>query len=201
MSNKQAHSFLNKLRKRGFSLFCVAILFFSALIVLTSQINVKCQSSTIFSDGFEGKNFNAWTGKDVFSGTIAVSTTEAHDGRYSAKGVVTSNGGWAVVYKDISSTTTVYWQAYVWIASQTIPSGSIAKFMEILNSWNPVARFGVQNSGGTLHWALSYGDGSNSETFITSKDNATLGKWYSVEIVANANSNAGWTQLWINGVL
>ena len=201
MSNKQAHKSLINQRKRGFSFFCVALLFFSALIVLSSQSFVRGQSLTSFSDGFESGRFSAWTARETNLGTVTVSTARVQDGSYSARGVVNTDGGWAVVYKDISSTTTIYWQSYVWISSQNIPSGGIAKFMEILNDWEPVARFGVINSDGTLHWALSYGDGSGSETFITSTDTASLGKWYSVEIAANANSNTGWTRLWIDGVL
>ena len=154
---------------------------------------------TIFQDDFENGNFNAWTGTNTQNGTISASTTRAHNGTYSAKGVVNSNGGWAVVYEDIASTSTVYWSGWVWIDSQNIPSSSIAKFMEILNGWNPVARFGVKNSSGTLKWALSYGDGTGNETFVSSTGSASLQTWYYVEIAANANSTTGWTQLWVNG--
>jgi photosystem II stability/assembly factor-like uncharacterized protein len=179
----------------------ILILSIAILLLATFPLPcVKAQSSSLFSDGFESGNFNAWTRTNTYLGTVSVSTAVAHNGIRSAKGVVSSNGGWAVVYKDISSTTTVYWQGYIYVSSQRIQSGSIAKFMELLNVWYPVARLGVQNSGGTLHWALSYGDGAGTEQFRTSTDTVSLGTWYNVQLAAYANGGAGWTQLWINGV-
>jgi hypothetical protein len=156
--------------------------------------------TTIFTDGFESGNFNAWTGTNTTNGTVTVSTSRVHDLTHALQGVVSSDGGWAVAYKDIANATTVYWQGYVWIDSQSIPNGSIAKFLEILNSWNPVARFGIKNNGGTLNWALSYGDGTGNETFVTLAETVSLQTWYCIEVAANANSTTGWTQLWVNGV-
>ena len=139
-----------------------------------------------------------WIG--IENGYVTPSQVQAHDGSYSAQAVVNSIPGWAVEYKDITSTSTVYWQAYVYIDSQSIVNGDVAKFMEILNGWNPVARFGVKNNNGTLNWALSWGDGNGAETFATSTETVALQTWYCIEIAANANSNTGWTQLWVNGV-
>jgi hypothetical protein len=159
--------------------------------------------TTIFTDSFETDNLSAWSGTALQSpATIAASSTHAHDGTYSVKAIVPSDNTWAMVYKDITGTSTVYWQAYVYIDSQSVPSGGIAKFMEVLNGWNPVARFGIKNNSGTLRYSLSYGDGNGNETFtIDTSDTVDLGNWHCIQIAAYANSSTGWTKLWIDGSL
>ena len=150
--------------------------------------------TTIFTDNLSSGNLDAWTGQGTQNGTVAPSQTQVPPfNQGSLKGMVTSTPGWAMEYKDITSAATVYWAAELWIDSQSIPSGQIAKFMELVNSANfhPVARLGVINDSGTLKWALSYGDGNGSETFVTSQTALNTQQWYSVQIAAYANSTTG----------
>ena len=158
--------------------------------------------TTIFTDNLSSGNLNAWTGSGTQNGTVDFSQTQAAPfTQGSIKGMVTSTPGWAMEYKDITSTTTVYWAAQLRIDSHSIPNGQIAKFMELVNSANfyPVARLGVINDNGTLKWALSYGNGNGTETFVTSQSALNTQQWYSVQIAAYANSTTGWTRLWVGG--
>jgi len=155
-----------------------------------------------FSDGFESGSFNAWSGTLISGGVISPSTTKAHTGTYSARSVVYSEGGQAMLYKDLSSSrTVVYLQAYVWIDLQLIPNGGVAPIIELLNGSTMSSQFGIKNNYGTLNYALSYKDRSGTEITTTSANTATLGAWHLIELAVYANANAGWSRLWVDGQL
>jgi hypothetical protein len=153
----------------------------------------------IFSDDFESGSFNAWTQTVTSNGAISTSMVRVYDGTYVARGVVYSDGGRAVVYKDIQNRSTVYLQVYVWIDLQRIPTDGVAKFIELLNDWDVGSRFGIKNNAGTLNYALSYRDRSGTEVFTTSAETVTLGSWHRVEIAVYADVNSGWSKLWVDG--
>jgi hypothetical protein len=156
--------------------------------------------ASTFSDGFESGSFNAWTGTLTSNGVISTSTARVYEGKYAARGVVYSDGGRAVVYKDLPNSSTIYLQAYIWIDLQLISNGGIAKFVELLNDWTVGSRFGIKNNAGTLNYALSYRDNVNNEIFTTSTETVTLGAWHQIEIAVYADVNSGWSKLWVDGL-
>jgi hypothetical protein len=45
----------------------------------------RAKTTVIFQEGFEGRNFNVWTGKYISGGTASVQSTVVHHGSYAAK--------------------------------------------------------------------------------------------------------------------
>ena len=87
MSRKILGSLSSKSQKKNvFLTLIVAALLFSSLLFFNIQTYVGAQT-TLFSDGFENGNFNAWTGaKSIASGvSSSIQTTIKANGTYAMK--------------------------------------------------------------------------------------------------------------------
>lgn len=180
---------------KGFTVFFLSLLILS---FFTSLYQVD--AADIFSDDFESGDLSAWTGTNTNGGsTVAASSTYAHNGTYSARSIVSSDGQWAVVYKTISSSI-VYMQGYLYVSSVGSTDG-VRPFAELVNNWNPVGRAGINKSGASYFWSMSYGNGGGVESWNNSAVSLVTGQWYKYKVAAYCDGTVGWTELTIDDVL
>jgi hypothetical protein len=155
-------------------------------------------ATTIFSDGFESGNFNAWTGTEQSGGTIVVSSAYAHHGSYSAKASITASQGYASCYKDITSQTTIYIRAYVYIAAGTFASGVQVGFISPRDVPDSITacHVGVANANRQL-W-LQYRH-STTNYDVYSSTTLSTNTWYCIELKYVKSTTAGEYRVWLNG--
>jgi hypothetical protein len=167
-------------------------------VLLFSTLIHPAFATTIFSDGFESGNFNAWTGTEQSSGTIVVSSDYAHHGSYSAKSSITGSNGYASCYKDITSQTTIYIRAYVYITAGTFASGTQVSFIsprDVPDGITP-CYVGVANANRQL-WLRYRHSATNYDVY--SATTLSTNTWYCIELKYVKSSTNGEYRVWLNG--
>ncbi len=153
----------------------------------------------MFSDGLEN-GFTAWTGTYQSGGSIAVGTTNPHQGINSVKITNSGTGArFAYVYKDLGQAySTLYARTYAMLDSAPPSTNDYVGFLWIENSatQHPVVAGGLVNLAGILYWELDVYS-SSWHTYLSSPLSFQTNNWYSVEIKASAGSSS----LYINGQL
>jgi hypothetical protein len=167
-------------------------------VLLVSTLIHPTFATTIFSDGFESGNFNAWTDTEQSSGTIVVSSAYAHHGSYSAKASTTASNGYASCNKDITSQTTIYMRAYVYISAGTFASGVLVSFLllrDVPDSISP-CYVGVANANRQL-WLRYRHSATNYDVY--SSTTLSTNTWYCIELKYVKSSTNGEYRVWLNG--
>jgi hypothetical protein len=164
-------------------------------VLLTLTFIHPAFATTIFSDGFESGNFNAWTGTEQSGGTIVVSSNYAHHGSYSAKASITASDGYASCYKDITSQTTIYIRVYVYIAAGTFVKVGFISPRDVPDSIT-ACHVGVANANRQL-WLQYRHSATNYDVY--SSTTLSTNTWYCIELKYVKSTTAGEYRVWLNG--
>lgn len=182
-------------RKTFLSLFFIVLL---ASSIVVSQ----AYAETIFSDGFESGNFNAWTATEG-STSPTVETTYKHHGTYAMRSNPVASDQEDVYKSGLTSTAVMYVREYVYFAAN-LPSSSGADviFSGVgASSWQNAVFAVIFNSGtGGLYWGIqTYINGTEYRNYESSASNPTTGRWYCVELVRDVTN--GRSKLYVDGTL
>jgi hypothetical protein len=165
----------------------------------------QVHATTIFSDGFESNNFNAWTGTDYESpSSQSVQSTTVYDGTYAASFV--GAAGWhpTYAYKTITSATTLYTRIYY--RTNQLPD-SDTNWQVILQHTQTGQDFVVgygalvelYNNAGTVVWAIKTKDDDGTIVTTLSSVTPTVNTWCCVELYTFAGTGAnGEVHLFVN---
>jgi hypothetical protein len=160
--------------------------------------------ASLFSDGFESGNFNAWSGTIRSTGeTTTVVTSPRHDGANS--GMFASNGGggyeYSYAYWSAPSLSELYARGYFYVSQSGVQDSADRLYLISLRAGtNDVAFAGWGISGGVLKWVLMIRSGT-TYAIIFSSSTPVTGNWYSVEMHWRLGSSNGLGELYIDGVL
>jgi hypothetical protein len=170
------------------------------------KLDVYLQSSfdldpTIFSDGFESGDFNAWTetGVTVSKCTLTVQSTTKHHGTYAASIVNAFDGDNQIgqIWKTLGAATgEIYVRVYFYFQTLSLDAGTSCSILclgvdaDILR-----LKVGVKNVGGTYYLALKNTVGGSRSTGSA----LSTGQWYCVELQYSDASN--FAKVYLNGVL
>jgi nitrous oxidase accessory protein NosD len=161
-------------------------------------------ASTIFEDGFESGNFNAWLIPSLTAGeTRNVVSTFVHSGGYAGMFDSNGNGGTerAYVYKAVSPVGELYARAYVRVAASGIVDNTDRFFSIIFKAGGASVAFaGWQRTGGVVKWNLIVRHGTGWVSVFSSAS-PSLNQWYCVELHWKKDSTNGLGELWVDGVL
>jgi hypothetical protein len=152
---------------------------------------VKAQEHTVFSDGFEGGDFSAWSWTD---GTVEVVTSPVHHGSYAAK--FTGHG--SDCGKTLPSTyDDVYVRVYIRLTS-VLDAYNFFNFLYLWNQpWSEFVAARVIDDGTAMRFSL----GMPSGWLVYTGLEVQTGTWYCVEVRRKVGSGNGVASLWINGEL
>ncbi|XHH10153.1 MAG: hypothetical protein ACFCUE_05865 [Candidatus Bathyarchaeia archaeon] len=165
------------------------------------EVLVGSEGKTVFSDGFESKNFRKWSGTCTSNGEKALVTSAVSKcGSYSAK--FTSNGNSefekTYSYKNIQKTAILDASAYFKVTTSGICQVNDSFTLLRLEAGGfPVAYAGWTRTNDGLRCFLTVYNGDHFET-VYSNQQATKSVWYNVNIRWVDSSNQGSAELWIN---
>jgi hypothetical protein len=162
------------------------------LILLFSLTVYPVLATTIFSDGFESGNFNAWTGTN---GSPTIVASPVHHGSYSALFDAEES-----VYTDYAEQTTVYKRVYVYFPSVTFGgSYQYQIFLTIRKGNTDIAKLSLHyNSGTNYDWYLAYYYPSLN-TASSASFTPIAEQWYCVELLFVRSATVGQYQVWVDG--
>jgi hypothetical protein len=160
-------------------------------------------TQTLFSEGFESGNLNAWN--DTY-GTLSVNSQIANSGAYSVESIIEDSNENLYFHVLDSPLSTIDFREYVYVNSTKYPSTSgdyyqVGGFSSTLGGNFGNGGIFVFNSGGTLYWGLYYRNFGNFSQVISSY--AVSMGWCCVEmrhVTSSGNSTSGEEHLWLNGV-
>ncbi len=174
----------------------ITILTIVTLMLITAS---RAEATTIFSDGFESGNFDAWTGTYITSGqSLTVQDTIKHHGTYAAKAETVAGAGWknAYAYQRFSSASTVYGRAYFYIDSYT--GGETRGFINFAN-WDYSRTSAGIAIDENRYLYLQYFYGSGDVAYDTSATALALDTWYSLELKVVISATVGEVRVYLNG--
>jgi len=157
--------------------------------------------TTIFSDGFESGDFNAWTGThQAANGALSVETLHPNSGTYNAKFTVTDLQVDDVnCYYTLSSPSVAYMRAYVQVATALPSSGNYFTTIEFDNlGFTSINKAIVYNNGSAVVWAMRLKVNGNAIIYQSSVP-VSLNSYYCVELYTKVDASAGAGTLYING--
>ena len=162
---------------------------------------VGASSIAIFTNDFEEGDLTAWTGT-ILSGagnTVAVEHNNPHHNLHNAIVTVTA-GGYAIVYKTITSATTIYCRVYAkWASNPTNNTDqTIIEFKSA--SAGEISGCGIMNDAGTLKFYLAYLKNGTGGTTLKWTNAFTTNTWYCLELYTKISSTVGAVELWVDGV-
>jgi hypothetical protein len=160
------------------------------IIKSAGDINVGSNfGSRLFSDSFESGNLNLWD-QATFSGgsSAAIDTATVRNGKYSTK-IVKANGTTANVYKNITSSSTVYARAYVNVTSTT----STINLMSIDTATTGFALYRDSSDGSLRFWNGPASVGTTTGQVLTT------GSWHLIEMRVVVSATVGQVQVWLDG--
>jgi hypothetical protein len=165
------------------------------------EVLLGSEGKTVFSDGFESRNFRKWSGICTSYGEKALVTSAVSKcGSYSAK--LTSNGNSefekAYSYKNLQKTALIDAGAYFKVTTSGICQVNDSFSLLRLEAGGfPVAYAGWTRTNDGLRWFLTVYNGDHFET-VYSNEQPTKSVWYNVNIRWIDSSNQGAAELWIN---
>jgi len=183
------------------------VLFISALFIISMLSFVSPAavhaSTSIFSENFASKNFNAWAISNNNGGTESVQTATVYGGSNIAKFTLpyTANS-WAVITKNLGTTySTLYLAGYVCL--DALPSsGNYLMAGITLDSINgyDLASAHIHNNAGTYRWTLEYSSSGGKSNYVDSSlgSSISVGTWYYIEVMSKVGSGTGETTMWVN---
>ena len=162
------------------------LIFFVILILSGCLLNFlpNVYATTIFSDGFESGNFNAWTGT---SGTPTVVEDPIHHGSYAMEATGTST---IDAYKTITGQKLVYIRVYArWTA---LHATQWTTSIRIQGGASFIAKVNIYSGKVELYWGYpSLSSTSAAYTF-------NVDTWYCIELKVFIDSS-GEYRVYING--
>ena len=210
--NSERFSFLPTVkRSRGHKHFAVLLV---VLLVLASQLvvlwfvpSVNANPTTIFSEGFESGNFNAWRSKEDLppNRTASVQSDVKHHGTYAARFFrnVAGGGGALRIGKDVTAMSEWYFRTYVLFESLAWASGGQARLFGPDNA--AVGATGtllyLYKQSGTYKWRFAYRNAGAWTYVLFTTPAITTGTWYCLEVHVIINAGSGVAEFWIDGTL
>lgn len=158
------------------------------------------EGKTVFSDGFESKNFNKWSGTFTSYGEKVQVDSVSKSGSYSAK--FTSNGNSeyekAYCYKNVQKTNMISANAYFKVSTSGICQVNDSfSLIGLEAGCTPVAYVGWTRTNDGIKWFLTVYNGDHFETAY-SLVQPQKGVWVNVNIRWIESSNQGSAELWVN---
>jgi hypothetical protein len=176
-----------------------------ALSLIACSVNsiptVKAASPTIFDDGIESGNFNAWNQVFEYSGgSIQAVTNQKVSGNYGTRFTTDrySSYGQLHLTKNINPKSELYARVFINIDSNGLrDSQDKLYFIRFTAGNDNVLYAGWRISGSNIHWQLLIRDGS-SYVSQYSDSIPNTDQWYSLEVYWQKSINGG-AKLWVNG--
>ena len=155
--------------------------------------------TTLFADGFESGNTDAWTLETANNGgTITVQGTTKRVGAYALK---SSSDGTALsqayVERAVSEQGDIYWRIYVMFSA--LPAVNLDKigFLSIFNNVNRgILNLSIYNQAGSVRWRMYYYNGAwiGKSSAVSPVANV----WYCVEVYGHIAAVGGSFTVWVN---
>jgi len=195
------------LRRHPFSIIVVALLLVALTPPLKAVTYVEAsQSQGSFSDGFESRDFSAWSGVALTSGDNAtVGASNPYAGSCSAlfqTGGIASGTRKASVYENIGSSTDIYARGYFQITNGLPLDDDGDRFVLIafVVGSTTLASFRVYHTNGVDKFnIIGYNGTSNYPSQSTDTIYPAQGRWYCIEFYAKIHNAQGEYHAWING--
>ncbi len=170
-----------------------------ALLALTTT---PAYATALFSDGFEGGDFSAWSGTNApdAGDSITISSGLSSSGSRSAQSVIDSNpdNPQAMAWKNIAGQSTLFAQIDLYLPSSFVlqPGGHLT-VMQFLSGWSNILGLSIKDDMSLYLWNSvareAYGWSATSQI---SKD-----EWHTVILAATISPSGGQARLWLDGNL
>jgi len=153
----------------------------------------------VFSDGFEGAPYSAWTGTVIGAGqTLVQSSTYAHHGVNSSKSITDGSGKAAYCYKDFTTATNNYLRFYVYISSDAGTAFlSFGGFFQTAMSSQELVGIGIIGSTRTIN--LFWTDDTWTDFNDASATTLATGTWHCLELYTHKSATVGELHVYLNG--
>lgn len=158
---------------------------------------------TLFSDGFEAGNFNAWTSTVTSPGeTASINNNVRQEGRYSA--IFKSNGEGGVenayLYKSLPNPQNeLSARGYVYISQSGIAANQDRCYFIIFRSGGSGLVFaGWRMINDVVRWNLLIRNGQGW-VYAYSASSPALSRWYNIELHWSRDSVNGSAELYVDG--
>jgi len=162
--------------------------------------------TTLFSDGFESGNFDAWTTSSADVGCSAsVVPGGSHHGTYKAEFYVdgAAPGQYANSYKDLTNSSELYVRAYYkFLTSLCVANSAFRNICSFTSGGNTLARLriGHWTGGPTDFWELNYLKNGGFNSIIVSPPAPELNAWHCLEVHCKRDAVAGAVDFYLDGV-
>jgi len=169
------------------------------VVCLVAGLVSFASATVIFGDGFESGNFSAWTGVKTYSPEIV--SNVVHDGSYAA---FCNNTGIRVCYKEVTPVNHLFIRGYYKFGAMSAEWAihGLGYFVEH-DMVHIVAMFMIAHlTGSTYIWQIEAINGTDLQD-VSSSSSFTLdvNHWYCMELEMFVDGSAGYTKLYVDGVL
>ncbi len=173
----------------------------SVTSTMTVTANYLRTTSALFQDGFEGGNFDAWSGTATSSGgALQVVSSPVHDGQHAAHATTSAAGQNANTYYSLSSALpTVDMSLYVNYATYNSGTQPVLVMYQTSGGENiAYLRISYYGSGFAVLQIANY---ANGQIYTSAPFTFSTNTWYNVEMRVTVGSSTGALQGWLNGEL
>jgi hypothetical protein len=182
------------MRARRFFPFVVSFV----VVCLVARLVSFASATVIFADGFESGNFSAWTGVKTYSPEIV--SDVVHDGSYAA---FCNNTGIRVCYKEVMPVNHLFIRAYYKFGAMSVEWAihGLGYFVEH-DMVQIVAMFAIAHiTGSNYFWWFEAINGTDLQDVSSSSFTLDVNHWYCMELEMFVDGSAGYTKLYVDGVL
>jgi hypothetical protein len=182
------------MRARRFFPFVVTFV----VVCLVARLVSFASATVIFTDGFESGNFSAWTGVKTYSPEIV--SDVVHDGSYAA---FCNDTGIRVCYKEVTPVNHLFIRGYYKFGAMSVEWAihGLGYFVEH-DMVQIVAMFAIAHlTGSTYIWWIQAINGTDLQNFESSSFTLDVNHWYCMELEMFVDGSAGYTKLYVDGVL
>jgi hypothetical protein len=183
------------MRARRFFPFFVVTFF---VVCLVARLVSFASATVIFADGFESGDFSAWTGVKDYSPEIV--SNVVHDGSYAA---FCNDTGIRVCYRELTPVDHLFIRGYYKFGAMSVEWAihGLGYFVEH-NMVHIVAMFAIAHiTGSNYFWWIQAINGSDLQDVSSSSFTLDVNHWYCMELEMFVDGSAGYTKLYVDGVL
>ena len=180
----------------------------SGVFPVTSALGA---AQILFQDGFESKDFSAWSGTSTLSGENAtVVTTLRYQGNYGA--LFTSDGGdfdRSCSYAELVASKELFARGYFYVSRSGVTAANDSFYYIVFHNATEGARqanlayagWSKKQGASTAQWCLTLRNGTSYIDVQNATAICTTGRWYCVELHWRNDASVGLAELWVDGTL